>query len=69
MNSYFTFDTLEEAKNYRLKNGLGGWIFEPENTDSQFYPFHQCILFPPEFTPHKIFNHPFTKGRSGFLLP
>jgi hypothetical protein len=33
-----------------------------------FHPYHNVILFPPEFSPSAIFNHPFTKGRTGKLI-
>jgi hypothetical protein len=68
MTNYFTFTTLQAAIDYRYKNGLGGWIFAPENDKPSFYPFHEVILFPSTFTPSDIFNHPFTKGRSGKLI-
>jgi hypothetical protein len=31
MKQYFTFNNLQDALNYRHDNGLGGWIFAPEN--------------------------------------
>ena len=40
----------------------------PENDKPSFYPFHEVILFPSTFTPSDIFNHPFTKGRTGKLI-
>jgi hypothetical protein len=68
MSEYRTFPTLQDARDYRHEHGTGGWIFAPEVTEPTFYPAHECILFPPEFTPTGIFNHPFTKGRSGQLI-
>jgi hypothetical protein len=68
MKQYFTFNSLQDARDYRHENGTGGWIFVPENDNPTFYPYHQVILFPPEFSPTGIFNHPFTKGRTGQLI-
>ena len=68
MKQYLTFNNLQDALNYRHDNGLGGWIFAPENDKPNFYPYHDVILFPSEFTPSAIFNHPFTKGRTGKLI-
>lgn len=68
METYRTFTTLDEARKYRHENGTGGWIFAPENDESKFYPFHDCILFPASFTPSQICIHPFTAGRSGKLI-
>ena len=68
MDTYRTFATLQDARNYRHDNGTGGWIFHPENDSTAIYPLHQSILFPPEFTPNSIFNHPFTRGRNGKLI-
>ena len=68
MKQYFTFNSLQDARDYRHENGTGGWIFVPENDNPSFYPYHDVILFPPEFTPTGIFNHPFTKGRTGQLI-
>jgi hypothetical protein len=69
METYRTFPTLDDARKYRHEHGTGGWIFSPEKDGSQFYPFHDCILFPPSFTPSQICVHPFTKGRGGKLIP
>jgi hypothetical protein len=68
MKQYFTFNNLQDALDYRHEHGTGGWIFAPENNKSTFYPYHEVILFPPEFSPSGIFNHPFTKDRSGKLI-
>jgi hypothetical protein len=68
MNQYFTFPNEQDARDYRHEHGTGGWIFVPECDKPAFYPFHDVILFPPEFTPTAIFNHPFTKGRTGKLI-
>lgn len=61
MISYHCFPTLQEARDYRHKNGTGGWIFENETT-------REAILFPPEFTPIHIFHHRLTKGQCGNLI-
>ena len=69
MQTYLTFPTLQSARDYRYENGTGGWIFAPDQSDQlRPYPDTECILFPPEFTPHAILHHPFTKGRSGKLI-
>lgn len=68
MKQYLTFNTLQDALDYRHDKGIGGWIFCPENDKPNFYPYHDVILFPSEFTPSAIFNHPFTKGRTGKLI-
>jgi hypothetical protein len=68
MNTYKTFASETDARTYRHESGAGGWIFVPENETPQFYPFHEVILFPPEFSPSGIFNHPFTQGRTGKLI-
>lgn len=68
MNQYLTFPNEQTARDYRHEHGTGGWIFVPENDKPTFYPFHAAILFPPEFTPSAIFNHPFTKGHTGKLI-
>ena len=68
MQTFRTFPTLQDARTYRHENGTGGWIFEPEHDAPRPYPWHQSILFPPEYTPWDIFRHPFTKGRTGSLI-
>jgi hypothetical protein len=59
METYRTFNNLQSAKDYRYQQGTGGWIFEPESGP--------VILFPPTYSPAGIFNHTFTKGKSGKL--
>ena len=61
MNTYRTFTTLQEARDYRHDNGTGGWIFAPAA------PSTECVLFPPEMTPTAIFTHPLTRGQFGML--
>jgi hypothetical protein len=68
MTNYLTFPNETTAREYRYAHGTGGWIFVPENETPSFYPFHDVILFPSEFSPSAIFNHPFTKGRTGKLI-
>ena len=65
MNTYKTFATKTDARTYRHEHGTGGWIFVPEYQKPTFYPFHEVILFPPEFSISGVFNHPFTQGRTG----
>ena len=61
MQVFRTFNTAQDARDYRYENGTGGWIFAPDNGAPS-------ILFPPEVTPTAIFNHPLTKGQTGRLL-
>lgn len=68
MKQYLTFTNEQTARDYRHDHGTGGWIFVPENDKPMFHPFHDVILFPPEFTPSAILKHPFTKGRNGKLI-
>ena len=68
MKQYLTFTNEQTARDYRHDHGTGGWIFVPENNKSMFYPYHDVILFPPDFNPTEIFMHPFTKGRTGKLI-
>jgi hypothetical protein len=55
------FDALEEAREWRCKRGVGGWIFVFENEGL-------AVLFPPHMPPTAIFLHPLTKGHSGRLI-
>lgn len=68
MQTIRTFATSQDARDYRRQNGTGGWIFAPTCTNPEFYPWTESVLFPPEYTPTMIFNHPITKGRNGKLL-
>jgi len=68
MNTYKTFANETDARMYRHEHGTGGWIFVPENETPKFHPYHEVILFPPEFTPSDIFHHPFTTGRTGKIV-
>ena len=61
MQVFRTFPSIAAAREYRHLNGTGGWIFA--ESDGWL-----VILFPPDMSPNDIFNHPFTKGRSGDLL-
>lgn len=53
------FQNSDVARAYRKENGTGGWIFSNPT---------MTVLFPPEFTPSAIFNHPVTKGHEGKLI-
>jgi hypothetical protein len=68
MSTFHTFPTSDAARAYRHDHGTGGWIFSPNMPEPDFYPLHESILFPPEFTPSMIFRHPFTRGRDGQLI-
>jgi hypothetical protein len=59
--TFHTFPTLQEARDYRHANGLGGWIFADDATG-------ESILFPANLYPAAIFHHPMTRGRSGALI-
>jgi hypothetical protein len=61
METFRTFNSTQDARDYRHEHGTGGWIFTPDDAG-------QSILFPPEYTPAGIFRHPFTVGRSGNLI-
>lgn len=66
METYLTFPNTQSARNYRYEHGTGGWIFAPDEPEVTYAD--QVILFPPEYTPNMIFNHPFTRGKSGKLI-
>lgn len=68
METIIMFDTEQQARDYRYRNGTGGWIFKPENEGLCHYHHTQSILFPPSYTPSMIFNHPIAKGRIGLLI-
>ena len=69
MDTYRTFATAQEARDYRHQNGTGGWIFVPDASDEpRHYTLCECVLFPPTMTPSIIMLHPMTRGRSGALL-
>jgi hypothetical protein len=55
------FNTRQDARDYRYKNGTGGWIFSADDESVN-------VLFPPDVCPYAIFHHPLTKGLSGDLL-
>ena len=55
---YFANSTA--AREYRHEFGTGGWIF----VDTA----GAAVLFPPDFLPARIFNHPAVKGLSGQLI-
>ena len=60
METFRTFSSAQDARDYRHINGTGGWIFEPDNGRS--------ILFPPEYPPIAIFRNELTRGKSGRLI-
>ena len=69
MLTFHSFDTVQQAQDYRHINGTGGWIFAADNAPAnRHYTVPAIILFPPEMTPSQIVNHPFTAGMSGKLL-
>ena len=59
METFRTFSSEQEARDYRHTNGTGGWIFCDDGL---------VILFPPEYPPVEIFRHPLTRGKSGRLI-
>jgi len=61
MQTFRTFYTVPQARDYRHDNGTGGWIFEPDHPG-------ESILFPPDMMPAHIFSHPFVRGQSGKLI-
>ena len=61
METFRTFGSVIEAREYRYNNGTGGWIFAEDNDGI-------VILFPPDHYPSAIFTHPLTKGRNGRLI-
>lgn len=56
-----TFDTAQNARNFRQEHGTGGWIFSPDDGSP-------VILFQPWIYPSAIFHHPLTLGKSGTLI-
>jgi len=70
MQTFRTFPTAQAARDYRHEHGTGGWIFEPEAKPDtlEHFTWTESILFPPDYSPIMIFNHPMTKGRTGQLL-
>jgi len=60
MTIFKTFNSLQDARTHRHEHGTGGWIFAPEKGP--------VILFPPDYSPTMIFQHPFTAGQSGDLI-
>jgi hypothetical protein len=61
MQTFRTFGTEQDARDYRHKYGTGGWIFASDDKAL-------VILFPPHIPPSNIFHHPFTRGMSGKLI-
>ena len=65
METFHTFNTWQEAAQFRAMNGTGGFIFVPV-TEKELGD--NSILFPVGYTPSKIFNHVLTCGLSGELI-
>ena len=61
IQTFKTFYTAQDARDYRHEHGAGGWIFAPEKGGV-------VVLFPPDMTPSAIFRHPLAKGQSGDLI-
>jgi hypothetical protein len=61
MKTFHTFDTAQQARDYRHVNGTGGWIFVCDKTGN-------ATLFPPCMAPTAIMLHPMTHGMSGDLI-
>ena len=60
MYSIRYFASAQAARDYRHTYGTGGWIF----VDTA----GAAVLFPPDFAPTRIFNHPAVRGLSGNLI-
>lgn len=65
MKTYRTFDTWQEAAQYRMQHGTGGFIFVPVTEHALAA---ESILFPVGYTPSQIFTHVLTRGLSGELI-
>lgn len=65
MRTYRTFDTWQEAAQYRAINGTGGFIFVPVANHALV---SESILFPVGMTASKVMLHQLTKGLSGELI-
>jgi hypothetical protein len=61
MQTFRTFTTAQEARDYRHEHGTGGWILVPERDAP-------VVLFPPDMTPTAILRHPFSRGVTGELI-
>jgi len=69
MLTFRSFDTIQQARDYRYEHGTGGWIFAADNAPAnRHYTVPAIILFPPEMMPTAILRHPLTRGLSGNLL-
>lgn len=53
------FSNASDAREYRRREGTGGWIFS--NAE-------MTILFPPDLTPTGVFDHPVARGKEGKLI-
>lgn len=65
METFRTFATEQQARDYRYAHGTGGWIFVPVDCNGSM---SRPVLFPPHMPPKEIMHHPFTKGRNGRLI-
>lgn len=61
IKSWLLFECAEDAVNYRLGNGTGGWIFVVSDSN-------ESILFPWTQTPKEILESVFVQGRHGVLI-
>lgn len=68
--TFRAFRSTQEARDYRHDNGLGGWIYAPDNLEpGRLDRYTQpVILFPASMPPHAISKHPLVAGRAGRLL-
>jgi hypothetical protein len=62
MQTFRTFTTAQEARDYRHEYGTGGWILVPENGSGP------VVLFPPDMAPTAILRHPLSRGVTGDLI-
>lgn len=54
MHTIREFGNLNDAIDYRKANGTGGYIYHVNDNGT-------AILFPPDFTPSMIFEHPMAR--------
>ena len=59
METLHTFTRAADAIDYRRTRGLGGWIWRAADGSA--------VIFPPTWTPSRIFAHPLAAG-SGHLI-
>lgn len=69
MLTFRSFDTVQDARDYRHAHGTGGWIFAADNAPAdRHYTVPSIVLFPPEMAPAHILGHPLIRGLSGRLI-